>query len=981
MGYSERGNLVVLFSVAIVVAIVFFLREYAHFVEKRANYRILDSLYNEYDGVWYIDGRRDKVRGFLATKQIQKLIASIPEDLADNLKLDKFFQMIIPEEDFSDFLKQVGRNVVVRALANQRAWSIEFRAKLGDTVQIHQLKFLKDVSKDNCFIMCIRNVDDEYRQKQQLERYYRIVNSLVSEYSSVYYANPIDDTVIPYNMSSRITGMFGDAFNVLSLSGSIDLYLRNAVLPEDCDEMRDALDPRTVLGKLREFGTYTKIYRNNDDNYCEMKCTPVGDDSDCYVMGFAVKDKEIRGRIRQEQAIKQCTLIVCEEKSPDVAICKILKLVLEYYDSSTAFVYEINKDRTVARNTYHYTKFEGFKLNNETVLQNLDEIELGFKVLNHSGVMYASDDEDYGQWTELAKRLVHSSDAFSLMLSELEFDEVLEGFVGIDNPTRAIDDTLLLKTAGALIYSIILKRKQNDEDHVILEKVATTFLSVYYVDFDTDYMRTYLTADEYREKYGVTYHYSESMMDYVENEVVEEDRPRMHRMVNPLYITEQFKKKDTVKLNFVDISTGEEKNREMIFIKANATGTAAVLCGVDNTAAVEKEKEIHRQLEESKKQADRANQAKSEFLSNMSHDIRTPLNGVIGMTTIARRHVNEPEVVEDCLKKVDSASHYLLGLINDVLDMSYIESGKITMNTTPMSMLDFLENCCYIVLGQYEQAGVKLVRNFDSFEHSLLYLDELHLRQVIVNILSNASKFTKSGGTVEFKAREKGFDGEKAYYSLQIRDSGVGMNPEFMEHIWEPFSQESDSMRTTYKGTGLGMAIAKQLCNRMGGTIGVESELGKGSTFTVNISFPVVDKAFSEQEEKDIECLKGAKVLIVEDNEINMEVVEELLGERDVLVSKAYDGLAALEMFESSEEGYFDVILMDIMLPKMDGYEVTRRIRALERSDAASVPIIALTAKAFSEDVRMALDAGMNEHMSKPIDEGKLLVTLAKYLN
>jgi signal transduction histidine kinase/CheY-like chemotaxis protein len=389
-----------------------------------------------------------------------------------------------------------------------------------------------------------------------------------------------------------------------------------------------------------------------------------------------------------------------------------------------------------------------------------------------------------------------------------------------------------------------------------------------------------------------------------------------------------------------------------------------------------------KETEKSRRQAERANQAKSEFLSHMSHDIRTPINGIIGMTNIAMRNEDNKEKVEDCIQKISEASGHLLMLVNDVLDMSRIESGKIVISNNPLDMHALIQSCVAIINGQIMSRQLEFECEFEDSPNNYLFGDELHLRQILINILGNAVKFTPDGGKIRFQVAEQEERDGKAVYLFEIEDNGIGMSEEFQEHIFEAFSQEDNGSRTHYAGTGLGMAITKQFVDLMGGNIRVESEVAKGSKFTVELAFDIDFEKKTEtqvQEETENVNIAGMRILLVEDNELNMEIAQELLEAEGAKVSVSMNGQEALDKFLEMPAGSFDVILMDIMMPVMNGYDAARAIRASKHPDAATIPIIAMTANAYEEDVKAALNAGMNAHVAKPIDMEKFFAVISGF--
>lgn len=372
------------------------------------------------------------------------------------------------------------------------------------------------------------------------------------------------------------------------------------------------------------------------------------------------------------------------------------------------------------------------------------------------------------------------------------------------------------------------------------------------------------------------------------------------------------------------------------------------------------------------REAQKANQAKTEFLSHMSHDMRTPINGIMGMLNIAESNPEDLERQEDCRKKMKTSAEHLLSLINDVLDINKMESGNIEFAEETFSMRELLQNCAVITGGQANARGVKLTTDFDEqgrLVHEYFVGSPLHIKQVLMNIAGNAVKYNKPSGSVHLSCRELSSENGVAKLCFVISDTGIGMSKEYQAHIFEPFTQEGGGARTTYQGTGLGMTITKKLVDGMDGMIRLESEPDRGSTFTVILPLKIAE--LHEQADKDETegaVLTGKHVLVVEDNELNQEIALYMLEEMGLEVTLATNGMEAVELFKDSEPGDYQMILMDIMMPVMDGHEATRTIRALDRPDAATIPIAAMTANAFAEDVQAAKDAGMNEHIAKPLD-------------
>ena len=395
-----------------------------------------------------------------------------------------------------------------------------------------------------------------------------------------------------------------------------------------------------------------------------------------------------------------------------------------------------------------------------------------------------------------------------------------------------------------------------------------------------------------------------------------------------------------------------------------------------------REREFREQLMESAEKAEQANRAKTEFLQRMSHDIRTPINGIMGMLDIIHKNRQDETKVDDSLDKIQLSTRHLLELVNDVLDMSKLEAGRLDIKEEPFDLAELMNEVAALMDSQVMQTGLVHRKHRGTIRHTALYGSSLQLRRIMLNLMSNSVKYNKPNGTIDTYATEISDDGETALYEFRIVDSGIGMSREFIENeLFKPFTQEENDARTQYRGTGLGMSIVKALIDRLGGTIKVESTLGEGTDITYQLLFKI-DKNASEQSESQncagAKNLEGMKILLVEDNEINMEIAEFYLTELGAKIDKAWNGKEALEKFEASEPHGYDVILMDIMMPVMDGIEAVKAIRGLDREDAGTIPIFAMTAQASSENVRKCLNAGMDGHIPKPIEASKLGSTILK---
>ena len=399
---------------------------------------------------------------------------------------------------------------------------------------------------------------------------------------------------------------------------------------------------------------------------------------------------------------------------------------------------------------------------------------------------------------------------------------------------------------------------------------------------------------------------------------------------------------------------------------------------------LEKEEKYTAELLIAAKRAEAANRAKTEFLQRMSHDIRTPINGICGMVDMAEHYAGDVEKQSEYRGKIKSASRLLLEMLNDVLDMSKLESGEVVLEEIPLNLSNIFEEVLAVIEQMAAERNIRIMWEEKGITHWNLIGSPSHVKRILMNILSNAVKYNKDNGDIYISCREIASEQpEMTMIEFVCRDTGIGMTEVFQKQIFEPFAQADTGSRTKYAGTGLGMPIAKKLVEIMGGTISFESKEGTGTMFMIRIPFKIDPNADEHKVQKDIpdKSIKGLHILLAEDNELNMEIAEFMLRNEGTEVTRAWNGQEAVEIFEKSKSGQFDVILMDIMMPVMNGYEATKRIRSMDREDAKVIPIIAMTANAFAEDRLKAKDAGMDEHIAKPVDVKRLVKVIYELLD
>ena len=1104
------------------------------------------------------------------------------------------------------------------------------------------------------FSLMDSDASEKEEAKARLDESMQIVGGLASEYHALYYYNIQEKYMRIYSLdknrlpiAAKIVESGGDPIGVLH-----KFALSELVHPDD-RHIFLSLNDETIRERLVGKKKFTERFRRNFNGvylWTELdmiKYEDADEEANAVAVGFKAKDAEIRS----DQILNKSLDILSMDIPTQAAVNELLAIVGDFYDAERCYIFELKSNNLFLDNTYEWCK-EGIEpmIN---VLQNVpaEVCDGWFKEFERQGAFFMDALDSEGNTPETVA-ILEMQGIQSLVTAPLMNEDKLVGFIGVDNPRRSMKDINVLKFVSAVSYSEILRRKENDEEHITLRKLTDAFKSVYFVNLSEDYIHNWKIDDFGKELYGGVGKYSEQMGSYVSEHISEKDRERCKELTKPEYILEQFKNSDRFSINMTDIMTGSEREFLFDFIKVSEDGNEFIISCADVTESVTKEREIanilnesvirntmihnfihaamwsyeinendevvsakyddyatettdietvpspmfwtellypddkeetvskfyaaikdhsgetpydatyrvkvsdgtyrwtktsgrlitkddgtrelfgisvdihdqiveqenhQAQLAEALSMAESANRAKTTFLNNMSHDIRTPMNAIIGFTGLAASHIDNKEQVQDYLTKIGQSSSHLLSLINDVLDMSRIESGKMNLDEKNENLPEIIHTLRDIVQADMHAKQHDFFIDTVNVTDEDIVCDKLRLNQVLLNILSNSIKYTSPGGTISVRITEKSVN-ESGYgtYEFCIKDNGMGMDAEYLKTIFEPFTRVKSSTVSGIQGTGLGMAITKSIIDMMGGKIEIFSELGKGTETIVTFDFKLTDshKTITEIPQlkgcrglvvdddtntclsissmlnevgmryewcttgkeaiiraeaakkvgdlfrvyiidwlmpdmngiettrrirkvigdevpiiiltaydwSDIEdeakeagvtafvskpmfpsdlqktlnsCLgieneevaaetidynfSGKKVLLVEDNEMNREIATEILEEDGFIVDTAEDGTFAVDKIKNAKAGDYDLILMDIQMPIMDGYEATKIIRAMG-TEISKIPILAMTANAFEEDRKNAIDAGMNEHIAKPIDIDILKSTLAKFL-
>ena len=543
------------------------------------------------------------------------------------------------------------------------------------------------------------------------------------------------------------------------------------------------------------------------------------------------------------------------------------------------------------------------------------------------------------------------------------------------------------------------------KERMFLEVLCRDYTSVYFFDLRKDTLEILkrdgkanaaaMGGSEFRK----TFDDSEGMTKYCNIYVSEEEQEDFLKAMNCEHIREELRKSDKFTYRYKsnpNLAGHCYFEAEIIQIADELYENTAILAfkHIDDIVAEEekRQKELRvsleieertKRLEAEKENAIQANEMKSRFLSSLSHDIRTPINGIQGMLRIADTYPNDMKKQNECREKMWIASNYLVSLVNNVLNMNRLENKSIDLSEQSFNLIDLLMDITSMTDMQINAQELHSVVDWkpDYIKHRYLIGSAEGLTRILMNLNSNAIKYNKKGGTVYCRCIEKECDGETGWFEFVSADTGIGMDEKFLKRAFEPYEQKNNNSLNSINGVGLGLSIVKQTVALMGGTIEVESKVGEGTKYTIMLPFKIDKNPHMEKKAVEYISLKGVKALLVEDNDLNMEIAKFHLEQEDVNVFTAVNGQEAVEMFRESEVGYYDVILMDIMMPIMNGLEATRCIRSMDRADALTVPIIAMSANAFEQDIEMSLKAGMNAHLVKPLNGKQVTETMKKYLS
>ncbi len=730
------------------------------------------------------------------------------------------------------------------------------------------------------------------------------------------------------------------------------------------------------------FGKSASIDEMSDEigQYLHIEVYPTDDRGYCVCMMHDIRDAVLE-RTRQRKAREALILELEEERRINLEVRRLTTAMGMIYPLAISIDYLNDSYRMIEyEKFYNHTADDSGRVDEliragASTIPDEDSARTFWEMFHREAVMTAFRE---GRRELSLRHLQYADDGdVHYMETRVICTECSDDRMEAIAIARCVDDETELNRA-------IVEEARHAE---IINAVSTIYTTIMEADIATHGYRTIksvalMNTATAGETYG---NFDEVMESVLQHFMAPDMRGSMREFLNLGTLAERLETVDTI---FSEYRNPEGRWYEARYIvqKRDESGHALTALYVARDITREKEKEIgyREQLRQSALEAERANQSKTGFLRRMSHDIRTPLNGIVGMLHIAEQNRDDRKKCDECLEKIQHSANYLLDLVNNVLDISKLESGAIMLEHKPFDLGKLLLETLPVVTENAKDNGVVFIggSEMSHIEHRRCIGSPVHLNRILMNIASNAVKYNRPGGTLSLYCNELSCDGTSATYEFVSEDTGLGMSEEFQKHAFEPFTQEGKETTTSFSGTGLGLSIVRDIVNLMGGTVELHSRENVGTT--IRIVLPIeLDKDARDVEmsvDDDMPAgLEGTRALVVEDNGINMEIAEAMLSEIGLEIETAQNGAEALAHFRESEPGHFDVIFMDMMMPVMDGLEATREIRALQRPDAKTVPIIAMTANAFAEDKKTCLDAGMNDHVGKPLSVRALRDVIRKY--
>ena len=940
---------------------------------------VISAMAEDFDYISSYDMGSDKITRYAATEKFYEVESTIDHNLTDMERLHAMFRKIVHPDEWERFSKLIARENIENELKKNPVYKFEtLTVSPEGKEEYYRFKFAAMPDEPNLRIMGLLNIDENVRREQELavvnekakreniEQNLKIIEGLASEYASVYYIDLETDGLTPYAMNKDTESAFGVIFRSgITYSDAFRMYVNKRILPEDREMMLKAGSVGNIMDELTDRKTFITTFRNVDDHYCEMKFVKVGNETGipaAVALGFADKDSELRAK-EEESKVLQRNIDIIEVLASEYTSVYYIDLTTDELDPYTMSGETESRFGQIFRSGIKYS--DAYKMyvdklvfiDDQAMMLKAGSIYTILKELRNKKTYLTTYRNESGSWCEMK-------------------------FVKVGNDRNPTAVALGFADKDEEIRNEVARKEKAERDMAVITGLSDDFGCVVYMGYE-DFNEVHYRFDPVFEKHipgwSKITKFNERLDTLINTLIHPDDRKMFYNSTRPDVVKAALHDSNAYFVNFRLLVDGEIIYYQAKFAKDPRHANTHVIAGFHNVDA-----ETKREMEALEK-ATIASKAKTDFLFNMSHDIRTPMNAIIGFTNMAIKHKDEPEKLTEYLEKTQASGNLLLTLINSILDMSRIESGKAHLEEQKGDvMLSFVD----IESTMQELARTKditLDMKVENVTDRYVLCDFGRCNRVFINLISNAIKYTPAGGWVKVRGTQVGkAENGCGLYQYTVEDNGIGMSEEFQKNAFDEFTREKNSTVSGIQGTGLGLAVCKTFVTLMSGTIVCESEQGVGSKFTVTIPLklqsgreyqdPVSRETVDLNVGEKKISLEGRLALLVEDNEMNRDIARDILEEEGLAIEEAIDGSEAVEMLREKGPDYYDFILMDIQMPVMNGYEATKEIRKMYPN--MNIPIIALSANAFEEDRKASLEAGMDAHVAKPIVIRELLDTI-----
>ena len=935
---------------------------------------LMVALTADYLNVFVVRPKEDTAEIIKLKGYVTRGITDNPQGFSYSALLRTYANDRVYEGDREYFLTKLSIQSLIETFSDGRdCLELDYRIVDDGDIHYYTARYSRISAPDEelRLVVAFRNIDSivTTEQEQHAKGLYSAYNALSSIFYSLHRVN------VQENSYTTIKTM--PAIEKVALPNSNDYdvnvqrIMRALSSKWSCDEVLSFVDRSTLEDRLSGKNHITMDFISYASESCRIH--------------FFKEDEDESGRLSH--------VIFGVEKVDDEKSNAIISALSREYQNvyfinlEDGFARAIKLTGSISKELEENKKFPFEKICKDYINSYVhpdDRATLEANVfVEHLRQVLKDKDEYNGSYRTIVDGKVHHYRYTFFKLANL--NSVVVGF-------RNIDDIIAQHTAEEQRQRAqeIANQKQREEQLEIFNILAHNFKNIYLVDINKATAKVLKLEDEYSDNrldnvINVEFPYEPFLNAWISEAVHPEDKEMLRQALSVAHLRQVLAEQNEYIGNYRMLIKGQIIHYQ--FRVSLMQDKSHLIAGFQNVTDIveehlaqeQKELEQQKQLAQALAAAQQANKAKSTFLNSMSHDIRTPMNAIIGFTALAQTHLDNPAQVQDYLTKISTSSTHLLSLINDILDMSRIESGTVQLDEKPLHIPDFLLDLRTMVQGLVSAKNLTLLIDSQDVVHKDVIADRLRLNQVMINIVGNAIKYTQPGGNVSIHLIEKPCSMmQYATYVFSVKDNGIGMSKNFLAHIFESFSREHSTTVTGIQGTGLGMAITKSIVDMMGGTITAESEEGKGSMFTVTLNLQIANKAVKDPDADSIQHydFSGKRALLVEDNELNREIATALLESAGMKVNTVADGTEAVDTMYKADENEYDLIFMDIQMPKMDGYTATHEIRTLANNKKANIPIIAMTANAFEEDRKKSLEAGMNGHIAKPISMDEIAKAL-----